>query len=234
MIKIQNLQKSFGRLEVLKGIDLEVQNGKALAILGPNGSGKTTLIKCLLALVIPDSGEIFVDEINQSEGPELRKQIGYMPQVSHFPDNLKALDIIKLVSLIREEHFDIDELVAYFELGPHMKKPIKELSGGTVQKLSAMLAFLPKTSCVILDEPTVGLDPISRIKLKDLIQREKNEGKTILFTSHIMSDVEEVADEIAFMLDGEIKYQGSPAAMIEEMAEPNLERAIAKYLQIKE
>ncbi len=231
MIEIQSLSKSFGRNEVLKQLNLRVDKGEALAVLGPNGSGKTTLIKCVLGLVIPDEGELNIHGHDISDGPSVRKSIGYMPQISHFPDNMTAYEILDLVNLIRGLNPDPSELIEYFDLQPHMHKSIRQLSGGTVQKISALVAFLYDTPVIILDEPTAGLDPIARLKLKALMKKTVGEGKTLLFTSHILADVQELSNRIVFLLDGHIHFDGSASDMLKDTGEENLEKAIASYLK---
>ncbi len=208
MIRVENIEKSFRKLPVLKGVDLEMEKGKIYAFLGPNGSGKTTLLKSILGLVKPDKGTIFIDGKDIKQGWEHRRQIGYMPQVASFPDNLNVQELFKMISDVREMQVDYEELLSYFQLQEHLKAPLKTLSGGMKQKVNAILALMFDPEILIFDEPSVGLDPVSHLKLKQRILEERAKGKTILITTHILSEVEELADEIIFLLDGRIFFQG--------------------------
>ncbi|MBZ0179796.1 MAG: ABC transporter ATP-binding protein [Melioribacteraceae bacterium] len=231
MITISQLHKSYGLLNVLKGIDLKISEGKITYIVGPNGSGKTTLIKILLGLVKNYSGRIYVNG-NEIDGESsYRSQIGYMPQHASFPENLTVKHVFELVKELRNRYEDLDEeLIAKFYLSKEMNKRVKTLSGGTLQKVSAALAFLFKPSILILDEPTAGLDPVSSSILKDKIKIENNAGKTILFTSHIVSELEDLAENIIFLLDGNIYFNGSLDNLIVHTGEHNLERSIASVM----
>jgi len=231
MITISQLHKSYDLLNVLKGIDLKIPEGKITYIVGPNGSGKTTLIKILLGLVKNYSGRIYVNG-NEIDGESsYRSQIGYMPQHASFPENLTVKHVFELVKELRNRYEDLDEeLIAKFYLSKEMNKRVKTLSGGTLQKVSAALAFLFKPSILILDEPTAGLDPVSSSILKDKIKIENNAGKTILFTSHIVSELEDLAENIIFLLDGNIYFNGSLDNLIVHTGEHNLERSIASVM----
>lgn len=231
MITISQLHKSYDLLNVLKGIDLKIPEGKITYIVGPNGSGKTTLIKILLGLVKNYSGRIYVNG-NEIDGESsYRSQIGYMPQHASFPENLTVKHVFELVKELRNRYEDLDEeLIAKFYLSKELNKRVKTLSGGTLQKVSAALAFLFKPSILILDEPTAGLDPVSSSILKDKIKTENNAGKTILFTSHIVSELEDLAENIIFLLDGNIYFNGSLDNLIVHTGEHNLERSIASVM----
>ncbi|MBK3332284.1 ABC transporter ATP-binding protein [Persephonella atlantica] len=234
MVKVRNLYKRFGKFEVLKGINLELQKGKVTAILGPNGSGKTTLIKSILGLVIPTSGDIYVKGINVRKNWDYRKFIGYMPQLAVFPENLTVKELINMLSDIRKEGYNPnikEEIIERFKLSDYMEKKIKNLSGGTKQKVSALITFMFDPEIYFLDEPTVGLDPVSSSFLKDLIKKQSERNRLVVLTSHIMSEVEEVADEIVFLLEGSIYITGSVEEIIKNSGEKNLERAIAKLME---
>ena len=231
MIEIKNLNKRFGKREVLKDINLSVGVGKVTAIVGPNGSGKTTLIKTILGLVKPSSGIIEVDGENIKNNFIYRKKIGYMPQIAKYPENLTANELLYLLKELREANDSItDELVKSFNLSDEMEKPFKNLSGGTKQKVSAVIAFTFNPKIYFLDEPTAGLDPVSSSYFKDLVLKEKQKSKTIVLTSHIMSEVQELADEIVFLLEGEIKFNGTIDSLLQNRKETKLERAIAELM----
>ena len=231
MVTIENLHKRFGKNMVLKGLNLEIKDGGIFAILGPNGSGKTTLIKAILGMVIPNKGSIEVLGKNIKNQASYRNQIDYLPQIANFPSNLKVKELIKMIKDLRGATNENEELITLFQLEPFLNKKLGTLSGGTKQKVNIVLTFMFDSPLIILDEPTTGLDPISLIHLKNIIQQEKAKGKTILITSHIMSFVEEVSDEIVFLLEGNIYFKGSISALKEKTEEADFEYAIASILK---
>lgn len=231
MIKIENIHKKFGKVEVLKGVDLHIGTPGIHAILGPNGSGKTTLIKSILGLVIPDKGSIKINGNNISHQWKYRKNIDYLPQIAQFPNNLKVSELLNLIKDLRNQNTRDQDLIKLFELTPFLNKKLGHLSGGTRQKVNIVLAFMCDSPLMILDEPTTGLDPLSTIHLKELLKTAIKNGKTILITSHIMSFVEENADEIVFLMDGKIYFKGSTATLKKNTGMNNLEAAIAELLK---
>lgn len=230
MVSIENLHKKFGKNQVLKGVDLSINDGGIFAVLGPNGSGKTTLIKSVLGMVIPDKGTIEVQGKNIKKSSEYRHKIDYLPQIANFPSNLKVKELIKMIKDLRKPTKEEIRLIELFKLEPFLDKKLGNLSGGTKQKVNIFLTFMFDSPLIILDEPTSGLDPISLIRLKDLIQAEKAKGKTILITSHIMSFVEEVSDEIVFLLEGKIYFKGTIQDLKTKTKQPDFEHAIASIL----
>ncbi len=231
MIIIKNIEKSFGKLKVLQKISAEVKPSKITAVLGPNGSGKTTLIKSMLGMVIPDRGEIIINEQPVKNNWKYRSMINYIPQINTFPENLTINDVMKLLTNVRNQKGHPEYFIDAFELEGFLNKRIKHLSGGTKQKANIMLACMFDNEVIIMDEPTSGLDPVAMIRLKEFIRLKKKDGRTILFTTHIMSLVEEIADEIIFLLEGEIYYQGN-LSMLNAMCESNnLEQSIAYILR---
>lgn len=230
MIEIKNLHKKFGKLTVLDGLDLSINKGGIFAVLGPNGSGKTTLIKSVLGMVIPEQGSINIDGEEILKMHEYRNNVNYLPQIANFPGNLTVSELIQMIKDIRTKKANDKEIIELFDLGPFLKQKLSNLSGGTKQKVNLVLTFMFDSELIILDEPTTGLDPISLIHLKDIIQTEKQKGKTILITSHIMSFVEEVSDEIVFLLDGKIHFKGKIEALKKQTNQTDLEHAIATIL----
>jgi Cu-processing system ATP-binding protein len=230
MIEVKELYKTFGKVEVLKGLDLSIKKGGIFAVLGPNGSGKTTLIKCVLGMVIPNKGIIEINSESIIKKHQYRNNIDYLPQIANFPSNLTVNELIEMIKNLRSKSTYDTELIKIFRLENFLDKKLGNLSGGTRQKVNLVLAFMFDSELVILDEPTTGLDPISLIQLKEIINKEKEKGKTILITSHIMSFVEEVADEIVFLLDGKIYFKGTIKKLKEDTNQKNLEQAIAIIL----
>jgi len=230
MVSIENLHKKFGKNQVLSGLDLTINEGGIFAVLGPNGSGKTTLIKSILGMVIPNKGNISVLGENIKKHSDYRHKIDYLPQIANFPSNLKVKELIKMIKDLRKNTDEDERLIKLFKLEPFLDKKLGNLSGGTKQKVNLVLTFMFDSPLIILDEPTTGLDPISLIRLKDLIQVEKAKGKTILITSHIMSFVEEVSDEIVFLLEGKIYFKGTISELKNKTNQPDFEHAIASIL----
>ncbi|WP_224997566.1 ABC transporter ATP-binding protein [Cesiribacter sp. SM1] len=231
MISIKNLNKRYGKLQVLNNLSVEFERGQVVSIIGPNGSGKTTTIKCLLGIVQPDSGEVYVDDELVLKQWEYRRKIGYMPQISHFPENMKVRQLFDMMKDIRKDVSELDEeLIGLYNIQKMYDKRLGSLSGGMKQKVSASLAFLFQPDLLILDEPTAGLDPLSSEILKAKILKEKKRDKLILISSHIMSEIEEVADDILCMMDGRLCFYRSIAAIKEETGEARLGKAIAKLI----
>lgn len=230
MVTIESLYKTFGKNEVLKGVDLSISEGGIFAVLGPNGSGKTTLIKSVLGMVIPNKGFISVLGENIKKNPNYRQKIDYLPQIANFPSNLKVKELIKMIKDLRQPTNNDAHLIELFKLQPFLDKKLGNLSGGTKQKVNIVLTFMFDCPLIILDEPTTGLDPISLLRLKDLILSEKEKGKTILITSHIMSFVEEMSDEIVFLLEGKIYFKGTITELKKQTNQPDFEHAIASIL----
>lgn len=233
MLQLEKLSKSYNRQQVLKEVTLEVKSGCITAIVGPNGAGKSTIIKCILGLVKPDHGLVSVENKLVNGNCDYREDIGYMPQTAKFPENLTVRNIFNLVSDIRQKTLDnLDwELIKEFKLEGEYNKKLKNLSGGTRQKVNASLAFLFDPKILILDEPTASLDPIASGALKRKIKTESKNGKTILLSSHIMSEVEELSDNIIFLLEGEIVYQGGTKELLNKSNNQGLEQVIAQMME---
>ena len=231
MIEIKDLYKTFGKLAVLEGLDLNIQKGGIFAVLGPNGSGKTTLIKSILGMVIPDKGRIEIKGESVLGKSAYRNGINYLPQIANFPSNLTVNELLAMVKNLRSKKANDQELIDLFSLEEHLNKKLGNLSGGTKQKVNIVLTFMFDSEIIVLDEPTTGLDPVSLIHLKQIIERERQRDRTILITTHIMSFVEEVADEIVFLLDGKIYFKGSSADLRKETGQPDLEHSIAALIK---
>lgn len=230
MIAIKNLRKRFGKLTVLDDVNFEIKEGGIFAVLGPNGSGKTTILKTILGMVIPQKGEVFFQNEMILGSCDYRDQIGYLPQIARFPDNLTVSELIHMIHDIRGKKSNEDELIDLFGLEEFLNQKLGNLSGGTRQKVNIVLTFMFDSPVLILDEPTAGLDPVSLIHLKELIAKEKEQGKIILITTHILSLVEELADQIIFLLEGKIHFQGSVNELEKQTGESDLEHSIASLL----
>ena len=231
MITISGVRKRFGALQVLDGVDLTLAPGRVTAVVGPNSAGKTTLIKSILGLTRLDAGSITVSGCGQDERGDYRQCVGYMPQIARFPENLTATDLFEMMRDLRTgSRAEDTSLVSALGLAPFMDKPLRVLSGGTRQKVNAALAFLFTPSVLILDEPTAGLDPVASGIVKDKVDAARDAGATVLLTSHVMSELDELADDLAFLAEGRIRYAGSIHDLKVKTRQLSLERAVAQVL----
>jgi Cu-processing system ATP-binding protein len=230
VVDIKNINKSFKKNYVLKGVDLSIDKGGIWAVLGPNASGKTTLIKTILGMVLPDRGQIFINGDNILGKWEYKNSINYLPQIARFPENLTIIELFKMIEELRNSAGNLQPLINRFNIKPHLKTKLSNLSGGTKQKVNLALALMYDNPIYILDEPTAGLDPLALIELKDILSQLKEKNRIVIITTHIMSLVEELADNIIFLLEGEIHFNGSPKELKNKYNGKNLERSIAKML----
>ncbi len=232
MIVVTNISKRFGKLQVLKGVSVACDAAQCIALIGPNGCGKTTLIKSILGMVVPDSGSIKVSGSDISAGWQYRAAVGYMPQIGRYPENMKIGQVIEMLTDIRRETKKTDDdLIKAFSLEQLYHKRMGTLSGGTMQKVSAAIAFLFNPQILILDEPTAGLDPIASEILKEKISAVKQNGKLIIITSHILSELDEMVSHIIYMQDGNVLFNKTIDALKTDTGEAKLSRAVAHYMR---
>ena len=233
MILATNVTKKFGKLVALDSITLSCDKGQSIALIGPNGSGKTTFIKCLLGMVVPDSGFITFNNQNIKLDWTYRSRIGYMPQMGRFPENMTIAQVIDMMKDIRKNFTtDLDEeLIGQFGLDKVMDKRMRTLSGGTRQKVGACLAFMFQPDVLILDEPTAGLDPVATEILKAKISKEKSNGKLILISSHVLSDLDDIITEVIYMQDGRLNFHKSFEQLKQDTGEVQLSKAIAHVMK---
>lgn len=231
MISVRGLAKRFGRRRVLTGLDLEVRAGLVTALIGANGAGKTTLIKVLLGLTRSDAGKVVIDGHLLDGSPEYRAMIGYMPQIARFPAHATGRDLLGILRTLRGASTTVDlSLAEAFGLADQFDRPLGVLSGGTRQKVNAVLAFAFQPRLLILDEPTAGLDPLACRVLKDRILAERAIGTTVLITSHVLPELEELADDAICLDDGRAVWQGPVDALKRQAGASTLDRAIARML----
>lgn len=232
MIEVTQVSKTFARFQALKNISFKAQSGEIIAIMGPNGSGKSTLMKSMVGLVLPDAGDIRFkgQDIRGKSG--YRHHLGYMPQIARYPENLTVAELVAMVKDLRNPQANLDtELSLAFGLEDMDDKKLGSLSGGMRQRVNAALAFLFNPEMVILDEPTASLDPLSAEQLKEKMRKEKQAGKLLMFGSHILSEVEELADRLIFMLEGRICFDNTLAALREQTQQPRLGAALAEWVR---
>lgn len=232
MIEIKNLSKSYGKVKALESVDLQALPGKVTGILGPNGCGKTTLIKSVLGLVVADSGDVLVTGQNVLNGCDYRNEIGYVPQNAQFPNNLTAVELFAMIEDIRKKKsLRQSELIDLFDLHPHLNKPLGTLSGGTRQKVALVLGFMFDPQVLILDEPTVGLDPLAVVRLKKLVRDAASKNKTVLLVTHMMAEIEQLVDQMFFLLEGQVRFSGHLDSIRERAQTANLEDAIVQLMK---
>jgi Cu-processing system ATP-binding protein len=232
VIEARHITKTFGTLRVLDDLSLSIGPRRITGLVGPNAAGKTTLAKIILGLTKADCGTLEIDGAPIGADDSYRSRIGYMPQMARFPENLSARELFEMLTDLRRPTRPVDdELVERFNFAGALDKPIRMLSGGTRQKVNAVIAFLFRPDLLILDEPTAGLDPVSSGILKEKIFAEKAAGTTFLLTSHIMSELDELADDVAFINEGKVAFAGALAELKRVTRQSNLERAIAEMMK---
>lgn len=230
MIEARGLCKNFGGMPVLRDLALTIVPGRVTAIVGPNGAGKTTFTKCLLGLVRPDAGVLTFGGVPIGASHAYRAQIGYMPQIAQFPENLTGADLFALLRDLRGATSTDERLVDQLGLRDSLDRRLRVLSGGTRQKVNAVAAFLFEPELYVLDEPTTGLDPVAAGILKQRIVDERDAGRTVIFTSHILADVDELADDVIFLHEGQARYAGNVRDLKRQTGHHSTERAIAELM----
>lgn len=232
MIEIAHLTKTFRKFKALDDISLHFEPGQTISLLGPNGSGKTTLIKSILGLMIPEKGTIRINGNEVKDHWEYRSQIGYMPQIGRYPENMTIRQVIKMLKEIRKDcnRYD-EELIEGFNIPAVHHKTMRSLSGGTRQKVSACLSFLFSPDILILDEPTAGLDPVSSELLKDKIVKECANGKLILITSHVLSDLDDITTHIVYLQDGKLMCFKTVEELKKSTGQEKLNKIVAAIMQ---
>jgi ABC-2 type transport system ATP-binding protein len=217
----------------LKGLNLRVNAGEVFGFLGPNGAGKTTMMNVLLGYVNPSGGEAFLFDVNVRE-PIARQRIGYLPELTYYYKFLTAEELLRFYARIfgipkAETEKRIDQLLKLVELDHARKRPIRTYSKGMQQRAGLAQALINNPDLLLLDEPTSGLDPLGRMKVREIIQRLRNEGKTVFFSSHELGEVETVCDRIAILHEGELKIEGRVSDLVRQH-QCNLEQIFLKIV----
>jgi len=215
------------------GLNLSVQPGEVFGFLGPNGAGKTTTMNVLLGFVNATSGSARLFDVDVRQ-PIARQRIGYLPELTYYYKFLTAEELLRFYARVfgmkrRETDKRIEELLKLVELEAVRKRPIKSYSKGMQQRVGLAQALINNPDLLILDEPTSGLDPIGRMKVREIIQRLKQEGKTVLFSSHELGEVETVCDRVAILHQGQLKVAGRVADLMKEY-QANLEQIFLRII----
>jgi ABC-2 type transport system ATP-binding protein len=233
-VRFLGVSKSFGRAEVLRGIDLDVQSGECVGLAGVNGAGKTTLIKCLLDFCDLDSGSIEIHGTPHRR-PQSRARLAFLPERFTAPYFLTGREFIAMMLRLfgcRYEEERVRAMFAALDLEvAALDKPVRAYSKGMTQKLGLAACFLSQRDVYVLDEPMSGLDPKARDRARGLFLNLKSEGRTLLFTSHSLADVEEVCDRVTVLHGGTMAYAGAPRGLRERHGEASLERAFLKCIE---
>src|ERR1700759_100840 len=239
VLRIENLRVEYRSRELkqqtkvaLNGLNLSVQTGEVFGFLGPNGAGKTTTMNVLLGYVNATSGAAYLFDVNTRE-PIARQRIGYLPELTYYYKFLTAEELLRFYARIfeipkSETEKRIDQLLKLVELEHARKRPIRTYSKGMQQRAGLAQALINNPDLLLLDEPTSGLDPLGRMKVREIIQRLKNEGKTVFFSSHELGEVESVCDRVAIINLGQLKAIGPVAEVTGK--HPNLEQAFLKII----
>jgi ABC-2 type transport system ATP-binding protein len=244
ILKVENLEVRYRTRDVgqaekhaVRGLNLAVCPGEVFGFLGPNGAGKTTTMNVLLGFVAPSSGNAFLFGVNVRE-PIARQRIGYLPELTYYYKFLTAEELLrfyaKIFGLPRKVADErIDSILKLVELDHARKRPIRTYSKGMQQRAGLAQALINNPDLLILDEPTSGLDPIGRMKVREIIQRLKNEGKTVFFSSHELGEVETVCDRVAILADGELKAEGGVNELVRSYQCSTLEQVFLKIIDHK-
>ena len=207
-IEVQNLTKRFGDFTALNDLSFTVEHGETIALLGPNGSGKTTSLKCLVGLTLPTSGKILIgDHDLRTHARQAKQLMSYLPQRVAFPDQLTAREVLRFYCRLRRlPQQRIEETLATpnFHFNGFSDKAVSQFSGGMLQRLGLAVACLPKAPILVLDEPTSSLDPKGAIQFRQFLAELKREGKTIVFSSHLLNEVVQLADRVAIIVEGRL------------------------------
>ena len=245
ILHIQNLCVEYRSREADKGVkvavkdlNLRVNRGEVFGFLGPNGAGKTSTMNILLGFVPPTRGDAFIFGVSVKE-PIARQRIGYLPEQTYYYKFLNAEEILRFYAKIfgiRKPEIEtrVNEVLKLVELEHARRRPIKTYSKGMQQRVGLAQALINNPDLLILDEPTSGLDPIGRMKVREIIQRLKNEGKTVFFSSHELGEVETICDRVAILSGGQLKAEGRVAELMRAHHSENLEQAFLKILNYQE
>ncbi|MBU4305092.1 MAG: ABC transporter ATP-binding protein [Candidatus Omnitrophica bacterium] len=229
LLSFQNIVKRYADAEILKGVSLDVREGEIFGLLGPNAAGKTTLIRGLMQLLRINSGEILYDN-RPLRGCDIQKHFGFLPENFMAPANLSAFEFLSILRQGLSAPSGVDALLELVGLSGHKHKRVKIFSRGMIQRLGIACALLKNPRVVIFDEPTLGLDPLGQKQVLDILKELNRQGKTIFFSSHILSQMEKACSRVGIIHCGCIRFSGSVAAIIEKHGVLSLEEAFLKEI----
>ncbi len=218
MIRVENLTKQFGAITAVDRVSFEVKEGEVFAFLGPNGSGKTTTMKSIVGLNVPTAGKILVGGLDVQRFPrEARRLVSYLPQRVVFPESQTAREVLSFHARLRRvPDARAEQLLAESRFNGFSRKPVGEFSGGMIQRLGLAVASLADAPVLLLDEPTANLDPHGVKRFREFILHQKENGKTILFSTHLLPEAEQLADRVGIFVGGKL---------VSEESIPNLRNA---------
>lgn len=216
---VADLRKRYGTVDAARGVSFEIEDGEVFGLLGPNGAGKTTVLECIVGLRRPDGGTIRICGIDARHRPfEAREKIGAVLQSAALQDKITPREALRLFGSFYRNRVEPEELLARFSLDDKADVPFDSLSGGQRQRLSLAMAFVNRPELVFLDEPTAGVDPQARNELYDEITRMREEGRTVLLTTHYIEEAERLCDRVALIDRGRIVATGTPRELIARSA----------------
>ena len=220
MIRFERFTKRFGSHTAVEGVDFSVEPGEAVALLGPNGSGKTTTLKAAAGLVRPTAGRVLVgDPAADSSTPAARRSISYLPQRVSFPESLTGAEVVEFYRRLRGSSLErTKEVLRMASLNGASGRPLSTYSGGMVQRLGLAVAALPDAPVMLLDEPTAALDPDGLCAFYGLVERRRRDGRTLLFSSHQLGDVERLADRFLLLIEGRLAASLSRRELTERLS----------------
>ena len=231
-IKIQGLTKSYGKIQALRGVDLEVKRGEMYGFLGPNGAGKTTTIRCLLDLIRPQSGTVRVLGFDpHADSVAVRARIGYLPGELSLESNLKVEGALRYFNDLHGNKGDwefVRQLAQRLELD--LTTPIRNLSKGNKQKVGVVQALMNRPELLLLDEPTAGLDPLMQQEVHRLLKEAQSHGATVFFSSHYISEVETIAERVGIIRNGVIVEEAEPS----QLGSMDLRRVHVRFMQLSD
>jgi Cu-processing system ATP-binding protein len=231
MIAVRRLCKRYGRTVALDSVDVDFAAGSVTAVVGPNSAGKTTLLKAILGLVRPDSGSVSIGGQVIGRRPGYRAGIGYMRQLPYFPPHLSAAQLLRMLRDLRPASTADERLLDRLRLRSELDKPLGTVSGGTRQKVNAATAFLFRPDVLILDEPTAGMDPVASRAFKDEVRLARDRGAAVILTSHVVSELQGLADAIVLVVEGRTRFAGTPAELAAATGKDGVEDGLAELLE---
>lgn len=229
LMQTKKIEKRFGRLPVLQGVDMDIPTGKIIGLLGPNSSGKTTLLKTIAGLLQPSGGSIDYPG-GAKRGPEAKKSISFLPEQLSFPNWMRVKDAFQYYRDVYPDFSDdrAEMLSQLLELPPHFTRKIKKLSKGMQERMALALTLSRETEVYLLDEPLGGIDPVGKAKVLDALLAMELKNSTIMIATHLVKDVERILDSVCFLSKGSIVYQGE----CEDIRETEGKTVEQKYMEV--